>query len=172
MKHCYKSSVLGTLATLLAVVVLVASDALGGVAPTPAPYCDPDLEGACEDWQFCEFAYVECCDGFENEFKGHLLICDCHEGEWSCVVTDPGCLDWGGSYWDTCGEPIGGDRGCPSDCNGDRNVEIDELIRAVRIALYGHGMVFCPRADASGDGRVAVSDLVLAVKASLMGCPG
>jgi hypothetical protein len=61
---------------------------------------------------------------------------------------------------------------CVGDCNGDMVVGIDELIRAVNIALGSVGLDTCPAADGDGDGTVSISELITAVSNALNGCPG
>ncbi len=59
---------------------------------------------------------------------------------------------------------------CVGDCDGNTDVTIDELIRAVNIALGASGQN-CSAADADGGGAVTIDELVGAVQASLEGCP-
>jgi hypothetical protein len=59
---------------------------------------------------------------------------------------------------------------CPGDCDGDGDVTISELIKAVAIALRDKPWEECPSADANGDGDVSVDELVRAVRAALDGC--
>ncbi len=60
---------------------------------------------------------------------------------------------------------------CPSDCDGDGRVAIQEMIRAVRIALDHDPVSVCPAADTDFDQSVAINELIQAVNASLGGCP-
>src|SRR6185369_15410003 len=60
---------------------------------------------------------------------------------------------------------------CIGDCNADRQVTIDELVRAVNIALDLSPLATCSACDASHDGHVTVDELVRAVNAALSGCP-
>jgi hypothetical protein len=60
---------------------------------------------------------------------------------------------------------------CVGDCNADRQVTIDELVRAVNIALDLSPLAACSACDASHDGQVTVDELVRAVNAALSGCP-
>ena len=60
---------------------------------------------------------------------------------------------------------------CPGDCTGDGVVSINELIRAVNIALGHAPLTGCPAADANGDGVVRIGELISAVNAALTGCP-
>jgi len=69
------------------------------------------------------------------------------------------------------GTPCVGCPTCTGDCNGDGAVKIDELIRAVGIALGRSNVSVCQSADATGDGTVSIAELVTAVTHSLNGCP-
>jgi hypothetical protein len=60
---------------------------------------------------------------------------------------------------------------CPSDCNRDGTVGVNELIVAVNIALDAELVSQCPSADVDGNGMITVSDLIAAVNSSLNGCP-
>ena len=59
---------------------------------------------------------------------------------------------------------------CAGDCDGTGTVTIDELVRAVSIALAVAPLADCPAADRFGDGEVTIDDLVAAVTAALDGC--
>ena len=59
---------------------------------------------------------------------------------------------------------------CLGDCDGNGAVTIEELIRAVNIALNGDGVAACPSIDRSGDGTVSIDELVAAVNAALGSC--
>jgi len=59
---------------------------------------------------------------------------------------------------------------CPGDCDGNREVTIDELVLAVRIALEEATLGLCPSVDDDGDGRVTIDELVLALNMALSGC--
>ncbi len=60
--------------------------------------------------------------------------------------------------------------GCTGDCEGDGAVTINDLIRAVSIALGASPMDRCTAADADGDGRVSIGELIGAVRSTLDGC--
>jgi len=60
---------------------------------------------------------------------------------------------------------------CAGDCDADRQVEVSELVRSVRIAVGDDNIDICPVADADADGTVTVADLTRAVARSLDGCP-
>ncbi len=60
---------------------------------------------------------------------------------------------------------------CVGDCDGNGDVAIDELIRAVNIALGDLVGQNCSAADADSGGAVTIDELVGAVQASLAGCP-
>lgn len=59
---------------------------------------------------------------------------------------------------------------CAGDCNGDGRISVDELVRAVGIALGNDPPSACPGLDTSGNGRVEVGELVAAVGRALNGC--
>jgi hypothetical protein len=60
---------------------------------------------------------------------------------------------------------------CVGDCNGTHIVTIDELIRAVNIALGLGDIETCRAADANGNGVVEINELITAVNHALTGCP-
>jgi hypothetical protein len=60
---------------------------------------------------------------------------------------------------------------CTGDCNGDREVTIDEIVRGVNMALDTLPVSNCVSFDQSGDGAVTVDEIVAAVNAALGGCP-
>lgn len=59
---------------------------------------------------------------------------------------------------------------CRGDCDSDGAVGIDELIRAIRVALGVAPAGDCSAADGNGDGRVTIDELLAAVNATLAGC--
>jgi hypothetical protein len=59
---------------------------------------------------------------------------------------------------------------CYGDCGSDGTVTVDELIKAVNVALGAVEVNDCVRADANGDDAVSVDELVKAVNAALSGC--
>lgn len=65
----------------------------------------------------------------------------------------------------------GGEGACAGDCDGDGQVVIDEVVRAVELALGGQPAVRCAAADSDGDGQVTVDELIAAAGAALRGCP-
>lgn len=60
--------------------------------------------------------------------------------------------------------------GCVGDCAGDAAVTIDELIRAVQIALGAFPLTMCDAADNDRNGVVSIDELVRAVGKALEGC--
>jgi hypothetical protein len=81
---------------------------------------------------------------------------------------------WDGSTDSNLGRvsvAVSGVAACSGDCNADRIVTVDELIRGVNIALGSLPMDNCPALDANGDGQVAINELLIAVYATLNGCP-
>ncbi len=65
----------------------------------------------------------------------------------------------------------GGEGACAGDCDGDGQVVIDEVVRAVEMALGGQPAARCAAADTDGDGQVTVDELIAATGAALRGCP-
>jgi hypothetical protein len=59
---------------------------------------------------------------------------------------------------------------CAADCDHSGTVTVDELVRAVNIALGSTLADDCPEADVGGDGRVTIDELIKAVNAALTGC--
>ncbi len=59
---------------------------------------------------------------------------------------------------------------CAGDCNGDRRVTVDEVLRAVNIVLGLVDLGVCPLADLNGDQQLDITDLVRGVNAILLGC--
>lgn len=59
---------------------------------------------------------------------------------------------------------------CVGDCDGSGQVGIDELVRAVNIALGAQPVTNCIPADRDRNGRVTVDELVAAVNNAVRGC--
>jgi DNA-binding beta-propeller fold protein YncE len=59
---------------------------------------------------------------------------------------------------------------CAGDCDGNRAVTIDELLRAVGVALDLSPTDACAAADADHNERVSVDELIQAVNRALNGC--
>ncbi len=60
---------------------------------------------------------------------------------------------------------------CAGDCDGDRSVSVDELVRGVNLALDPTAAATCRAADVDGDSVVFVNELLDAVGQALDGCP-
>jgi hypothetical protein len=60
---------------------------------------------------------------------------------------------------------------CGGDCNGDRVVTVDELLRGINIVLGRYTLLQCVVFDVTANGHVSVDELVLGVENSLHGCP-
>ena len=60
---------------------------------------------------------------------------------------------------------------CGGDCDFGGAVSIDEIIRAVNIALGAAGGGTCAAVDTNGDGVVSIDELVASVGHALDGCP-
>lgn len=77
---------------------------------------------------------------------------------------DSGAVQYYGGF-DRC------DAGCAGDCDGNGTVSVDELIRAVNLALGGHDGPACMALDGDADGVVSMAELVAAVDRAIAGCP-
>jgi hypothetical protein len=62
------------------------------------------------------------------------------------------------------------DSRCVNDCDGDRAVTVDELLRAVSISLGDSEIAVCSVADRNGDGEISVDELIRGVNAALIDC--
>jgi hypothetical protein len=60
---------------------------------------------------------------------------------------------------------------CVGDCDGDRTVDIKELISGVDIALHNRAAESCSAFDADADDEVALRELIEAVGNAVNGCP-
>lgn len=60
---------------------------------------------------------------------------------------------------------------CPGDCDADGAVTVDELLRAVAVALGERELIWCAAADRDGSGVVTVDEILVAVQMALQGCP-
>jgi hypothetical protein len=61
---------------------------------------------------------------------------------------------------------------CASDCDGNGQVTVDEIVVAANVALGETAVDDCTAADTNGDGQVTVDELITAVDAALNGCAG
>lgn len=57
------------------------------------------------------------------------------------------------------------------DCDDSGDVTVDEIVRAVNIALEMQPVSTCAAADVNGDGQVTVDELVAAVRVAIDGAP-
>src|SRR5215475_9880603 len=60
---------------------------------------------------------------------------------------------------------------CAGDCNGNGRVEINELVRAVNVALGSNDIRICRPADRNNSDTLEIDELLAAVGTSLDGCP-
>ena len=60
---------------------------------------------------------------------------------------------------------------CIGDCDGDRAVTIEELLRCVNITLGTTIPNTCPACDGNGDGQFTIPELIAGVRNLLFGCP-
>ncbi len=65
---------------------------------------------------------------------------------------------------------MGWEATCPGDCNADGGVTVDELVRAVRMALGEESLVRCAILNTDNQGQVRVREVIRAVNSSLEGC--
>jgi hypothetical protein len=154
---------------------IVVHDARGDdLASTSGGICANPNSSCASEGETCRSSYYECCEGFENEFKGYLYYCTCDDARWLCIVSDPLCVFAG------CGlprttpppTPTAVPLHCIGDCDGDGRVAVHELIRGVRISLGLAAAHTCPSLVAEAESEVAVSinQLVAAVGFALRGC--
>jgi len=61
---------------------------------------------------------------------------------------------------------------CVGDCDGDGEVTVDEVVRAVTLALGGEVEGGCAAVDRNRDGEVTVDEVLAAVDRVLAGCEG
>ncbi len=90
---------------------------------------------------------LECTDTRASDAEGALISAGCRGG----LVT------------------IGESR-CAADCDGDDEVQVDELTRMISMALGVVQIRACPAGDANHDGRITVEEIVGAVNVALNGC--
>jgi YVTN family beta-propeller protein len=60
---------------------------------------------------------------------------------------------------------------CVGDCDGSGDVQINEIITCVNIALGSEPLSTCTACDENGDGQVEINEIITAVKNALNGCP-
>jgi YVTN family beta-propeller protein len=66
--------------------------------------------------------------------------------------------------------PIPPPHQCTGDCDGNGQVNVTELTRAIGAALGNSYLAFCSACDRNRDGRIAIDELVAAVSNALHGC--
>lgn len=62
-------------------------------------------------------------------------------------------------------------RYCAGDCNDDKDVNVDELVSGINMALGEAASTACPAFDSNGDTQVTVDEIVAGVNSVLAGCP-
>ena len=60
---------------------------------------------------------------------------------------------------------------CAGDCDGNREVTVDELLKCVNIALQNVDVLACPACDVDRDGAVTVNEIIAGVNNALGHCP-
>jgi hypothetical protein len=105
--------------------------------------------------------------------------CDADQEEGRCTFELSLCFNMPDSRLPRCGseEPLVWYDGalspalvCVGDCDGSGTVSVDEVIRAVAIALGTEPLATCPVADSEGNGIVEANDLVTIVGNATGGC--
>lgn len=61
---------------------------------------------------------------------------------------------------------------CAGDCDCSGAVAVNELVRAVGLALTEPAAISCRAADLNGNGKVTINEIIAAVRSALDGCPG
>lgn len=59
---------------------------------------------------------------------------------------------------------------CPGDCDGSGDVNVNELVLGVNIALGDVPLEGCVGLDRNGDGVVTINEIITAINAALFGC--
>ena len=59
---------------------------------------------------------------------------------------------------------------CLGDCNGDRALTVEEIVKMVNVALGVEELSGCPSADRDGDGNVTIDEILIALNMALLGC--
>ncbi len=60
---------------------------------------------------------------------------------------------------------------CPGDCDGDRRVDIGELLTGVNLVINGAPPESCVALDTDHSGTPSIAELIQAVNSALIGCP-
>jgi pimeloyl-ACP methyl ester carboxylesterase len=139
------------------------------IAPCTAPSCDGHtprvVDAAQPNPAFPTFGGVT--GGFEvyvNEGYAHLDVVTAEDGPDNHVI---------GPLVDFVARNavLPAPTSCIGDCNGNGVVTIDELIRAVQVALGRLPLAACPAAACNEGPPIPITCLLQAVNASLVGCP-
>jgi hypothetical protein len=59
---------------------------------------------------------------------------------------------------------------CVGDCDCNREVTVDEILKMVNIALNLANITLCEAGDPSGEGEVTVDEILMAINSALSGC--
>jgi hypothetical protein len=114
---------------------------------------------------------LSCCSAHPRGGCGDSLCEECVcalEGSCCVGLWETSCADIAATECtQACGQC---ERSCSGDCNGDRRTTIDELLRAVGIAVGWRPQSDCPAGDVDGDGDITVTDLIDAVGSAQKGC--
>ena len=101
--------------------------------------------------------------GQRQESDGQRSVGARRDGSGSVTSSSPA------SWWSARRRRVAAD--CPGDCDGNGVVQVDEMVRGVRIALGDAALSECSAMDANADSHVTVDELVQAVASLLDGCP-
>ena len=117
---------------------------------------------------------VNCCDVSDSPgcSEDSCESCVCALDNFCCDEGwDGGCVD---RAFENCGSlcTCTGTSACAGDCDGNDEVAVNELIKAVNIALGNDPVSECPAVDTVADGEVAVNELIQAVNSALNTCAG
>lgn len=66
--------------------------------------------------------------------------------------------------------PVTAQTGCAGDCDASGEVTVDEIVRAVNIALGALAVDQCPAIDFTRDGEVTIDEILAAVNLAIGGC--
>lgn len=127
---------------------------------------------ACNAGEFCDFPFGTCGVGAQG-------VCT-RIPDSPCICTDevnPFCGCDGQTYNNSCaalcsGVPLlhAGPCVCPGDCDGDGSVTINEIVKAVNVALGNEPAGACTAGDVDGDKHISINELLVGVNRAIWGC--
>jgi len=149
-----------------AFLLLLASALASLLKAETAPTCPCLVHGGepgpgncpCNVAQCYSHCVEELCPGFPERTLECSFRC-------SCDTPFSGCL----THIDPGPTPTAAPT-CASDCDGNGQVTVDELVRGVNIALGIGSPDDCRNLDRNSDSRISVDEIITAVNAALHGC--